>query len=112
GLISDQRIRDAELLNDSFERMAMTIGGTLRDAIILASADIADLLGLIDRGEVGTLERELERVQERIEAFKGAELAGSLGFNAALLEKDIRRAAEIQERIAEITARNAADAGR
>lgn len=87
GMLSDEVIADAELLNDSFERIAKTIGGTVRNAVIETTADMAALLGLIDRGPIGDLRNQLQDVERQIASFEAAAAAGALGANQILLDQ-------------------------
>ncbi len=103
GLISDQNVRDAELLNDSFERIAKTIGGSLRNAAIEATSDLAALFGLIDRGPAGDIQASIRDLERQISAFQSAAQAGALGGNQILLdqaEADLKRL-QAQLRVAE-----------
>lgn len=93
GLISDERLRDAELLNDAFGRIASTIGGTLKSAIVGVTADFAEFIGLIERTEADSLRREIEQIDKQIASLQ-------VGSPTRLIDR--REDLERQLRIAEL----------
>lgn len=66
GLISDQTVRDAEALNDAYERLSKTIGGELRNAVIGIAADFARWKGWIDFNELDVLNERIAKTQSQI----------------------------------------------
>lgn len=107
GLIGEGQLKDAELLNDAFGRMASTIGNTLRASIVGATADMADFFGLIER-EIGVeqLQAQLALVQRQI---RRGMVETSTGVD--LIEEEARLRTAImgaQERAAQIEVQNRA----
>lgn len=99
GLISNQNVKDAEALSDAFNRMATSIGTRLRNSVILVTADLAQMFGLIDRGVKGDLQRDLDAINDKIRNLEAADRAGSLGGNIKILEDAIQERERLLRRL-------------
>jgi hypothetical protein len=99
GLISDERVRQAEALNDAFYRLAGTIGGPLKEAAIATGFALGKMLGFVEDAPLETINRKIFETEQRIKDLTNAieinqrqSREGFLGWlNAEGLNRDLAR---------------------
>lgn len=105
GVLSDANVKAAAALNDAFDRMARTVGGSVKNAFIEATVAVGDFLGLVDLTEEQDLALQLRNLDRQIEQFRQAQATGSLGGNEILLERAIERRQSVQNRLRTLSLR-------
>lgn len=99
GVLSSQNIQLAAELNDEFDKLARTVGGSLKNAFIEATARAADFFGVVDLSRNAELMLEIRSLQNTVAQLEFADSAGSLGGNIILLERAREDLAEAQRQL-------------
>lgn len=83
GVLSDAQVEKAAALTDAFGRMASTIGGAVKGALIDATFALGNFFELVERGsELSRLTADLEQARKKI-----SELEGGGQFTAGPLQR-------------------------
>lgn len=102
GFITNENIEQAEALRDEFEALSATISGSLRNAIIETTVDLAAFFGIFERSPLQELQNELRASERLIEGLQAAKKAGALGANEPLLTKELAHRADLLMQITQI----------
>ncbi len=99
GIISDERVRQAEALDDAFKRMSATISGPLRAAAIGTAFEFAKLFGFAEDAPADILNRKIGETEDRVKQLTNAieinqkqsreGLFGSRSFSADGLDRQL-----------------------
>jgi len=110
GVISDANVRLSAELADEFDRMARTVGGSLKNAFIEATARAGDFFGVVDLSEAARLMLEIEDIQARIRVNQSSGQFGSRG-SPERIQQFINERTELERLLAVERARAAGVGG-
>lgn len=96
-ILSEESVRAAEALDDKWEKLTTTLGGSFRSAVIDVAAEFIDLNKEIGRFSTAGIIRELSNLEAKIEAVQNSTPTGWFGLSLTNSEAAVRKGRALLE---------------